>query len=154
MCLAQRPQRSDTGEARTRGLSVSSQGLYHWATALPLRRWRCLKHRTTALVVIQGHAIIQKYMDEILRSVALPFCAITSDSTRHRITMPEHTSLEKAKNNVVRIGWSGMSTILTCLWHLWTKGSTHNNGIKKLLATRYSVAGDIDADPSAPNQKN
>ena len=30
----------------------------------------------------------------------------------------------------------------------------HNNGIKKLLAPRYSVAGDIDADPSAPNQKN
>ena len=35
MCLAQGPQRSDTGEARTRGLSVSSQALYHWATALP-----------------------------------------------------------------------------------------------------------------------
>ena len=36
MCLAQRPQRSDAGEARTRGPSVSSQVLYHWATALPL----------------------------------------------------------------------------------------------------------------------
>ena len=36
MCLAQGPQRSDAGEARTRGLSVSSQALYHWATALPL----------------------------------------------------------------------------------------------------------------------
>ena len=35
MCLAQGPQRSDTGEARTRGPSVSSQALYHWATALP-----------------------------------------------------------------------------------------------------------------------
>ena len=35
MCLAQRPQRSDAGEARTRGPSVSSQTLYHWATALP-----------------------------------------------------------------------------------------------------------------------
>ena len=34
MCLAQGPQRSDTGEARTRGLSVSNQALYHWATAL------------------------------------------------------------------------------------------------------------------------
>ena len=33
MCLAQGPQRSDTGEARTRGPSVSSQALYHWATA-------------------------------------------------------------------------------------------------------------------------
>ena len=35
MCLAQEPQRSDAGEARTRGPSVSSQALYHWATALP-----------------------------------------------------------------------------------------------------------------------
>ena len=34
MCLAQGPQRSDMGEAQTRGPSVSSQALYHWATAL------------------------------------------------------------------------------------------------------------------------
>ena len=34
MCLAQGPQRSDAGEARTRGLSVSGQALYHRATAL------------------------------------------------------------------------------------------------------------------------
>ena len=43
MCLAQGPQRSDAGEARTRGLSVSSQALYHWATALPLdigKNWK------------------------------------------------------------------------------------------------------------------
>ena len=35
MCLAQGPQHSDAGEAQTRGLLVSSQALYHWATALP-----------------------------------------------------------------------------------------------------------------------
>ena len=35
MYLAQGPQRSDAGETRTRGPSVSSQALYHWATALP-----------------------------------------------------------------------------------------------------------------------
>ena len=35
MCLAQGPQHSDAGEARTRSLSVSSQALYHLATALP-----------------------------------------------------------------------------------------------------------------------
>ena len=29
-------QRSDAGKARTRGLSVSSQALYHWATSLPM----------------------------------------------------------------------------------------------------------------------
>ena len=37
MCLAQGPQRSDAGEAWTRGPSVSSQTLYHWATALPIK---------------------------------------------------------------------------------------------------------------------
>ena len=36
MCLAEGPLRSDTGEAQTRGPSVSSQALYHWPTA-PLR---------------------------------------------------------------------------------------------------------------------
>ena len=35
MCLAQGHQRSDTCEAGTRGPSVSSQALYHWATSLP-----------------------------------------------------------------------------------------------------------------------
>ena len=35
MCLAQGPQRNHAGEAWTRGPSVSSQPLYHWATALP-----------------------------------------------------------------------------------------------------------------------
>ena len=36
MFLAQGPQRSDACEARTRGPSVLSQALYHWATALPI----------------------------------------------------------------------------------------------------------------------
>ena len=35
MCLAQGPQPSDTGEAWTRDLPVSSQAAYHWDTALP-----------------------------------------------------------------------------------------------------------------------
>ena len=35
MCLAQGPQRSDASEAQICGLSVSSQALYNWATALP-----------------------------------------------------------------------------------------------------------------------
>ena len=37
MCLTQGPHRSDAGEAPTRGPLVSSQALYHWATALPLQ---------------------------------------------------------------------------------------------------------------------
>ena len=35
MCLAQGPQRSDAGEAQTRGPSVSSQALYHCTPSLP-----------------------------------------------------------------------------------------------------------------------
>ena len=41
MCLAQGPQRIDAGEAQTRSLSVSSQALYHWATALSHPKFRC-----------------------------------------------------------------------------------------------------------------
>ena len=44
MCLAQGPQRSDAGEARTRGPSVSSQALYHWAIALP-KTWLSLSDK-------------------------------------------------------------------------------------------------------------
>ena len=36
MCLAQGPQCSDAGEGPTRGPSVSSLALYHWATVLPV----------------------------------------------------------------------------------------------------------------------
>ena len=36
MCLAQGRQRSDTGEARTLGRSVSSQALYHCAPLFPV----------------------------------------------------------------------------------------------------------------------
>ena len=49
MCLAQGPQRSDAGEAQTRSLLVSSQALYHWATAFPtsnmliVSKWLTLK---------------------------------------------------------------------------------------------------------------
>ena len=32
MCLAQGPQRSDAGEARTRGALALSKAIYHWAT--------------------------------------------------------------------------------------------------------------------------
>ena len=48
MCLAQGPQRSDAGEARTRGPSVSSQALYHWATALPTKCVVITKWNSTA----------------------------------------------------------------------------------------------------------
>ena len=44
MRLAQGPQRSDAGEARTHGPSVLSQALYHWATALPKKNKKKLSH--------------------------------------------------------------------------------------------------------------
>ena len=65
--------------------------------ARSLRRWRCLKPRTTDLVGIEGHLLSHVYMDEVLRSVVLTFSAKTSDSTRPRMTMTEHISLESAK---------------------------------------------------------
>ena len=48
MCLAQGPQRNDAGEAQTRGPSVSSQALYHWATALP--KTSLIRHNKTTSV--------------------------------------------------------------------------------------------------------
>ena len=47
--------------------------------------------------MLEGHLIGEVYMDEVFKSVVLPFCAKTSDSTRPRMTMSEHTSLESAK---------------------------------------------------------
>ena len=44
-------------------------------------------------MLIEGHLISPVYMDEVLRSVVLLFCAKTSDITRPRMAMPEHTSL-------------------------------------------------------------
>ena len=66
-----------------------------------------------ALVVIQGHLISQVYIHEALESVVLPFCAKISDSTRPRMTMSEHTSLESAKT----ILWAltGQFAHQTCL---------------------------------------
>ena len=50
MCLAQGPQRSDTGEAQTRGPSVSSRALYHWATALPVLPNVLVKHASLLII--------------------------------------------------------------------------------------------------------
>ena len=71
MCLAQGPQRSDAGEARTRGPSVSSQAL---ATTEPLRSpyvlmcwcdsnmsdlgWK-VKGQPWPLVLITSHCLIR-----------------------------------------------------------------------------------------------
>ena len=46
MCLAQRPQRSDAGEAQPCSPSVSSQALYHCATAISHRDIHVIKDGT------------------------------------------------------------------------------------------------------------
>ena len=96
---------------RKNSIYVANIGFHTLTFARSLGRWRYLKPRTTDLVVIEGHLISQVYMDGAVKSVVLPFCAKTNNSTRPRMTMSEHTS----KNNVVRIDWSirssDMSTI-------------------------------------------
>ena len=57
MCLAQWPQRSEAGEARARGALVSSQALYHWATALHLKKNLLI---ITQIWIQQGHAVAPK----------------------------------------------------------------------------------------------
>ena len=88
-------------------------GFHTLTFARSLVRWRCLKPRTTDLLVIEGHLISQVYMDEVLRSVFLPFCAKTSDSTRPRMKMTERTALEPAKTMLCAL--TGQFAHQTCL---------------------------------------
>ena len=67
----------------------------------------------TDLVFIEGHLISQVYMDEVLRSVVLSFCAKTSDNTRPRMIMPEHISIESAETMLCAL--TGQFTHQTCL---------------------------------------
>ena len=82
---------------------------------MSLGRWRCLKPRMTALVVIQGHLIGHLYTDEMLMSVVLPFLCENQALDENARTQLTRIS----KNNGVCIKWSvrlsDMSTILTCL---------------------------------------
>ena len=88
-------------------------GFHTLTFAKSLGRWRCLKPRTTDQVRVEGHLISPVFMDEVLRSVVLLFCAKTSDSTRPRMTMPEYTSLETAKTMLCALpGQFGHQTCL------------------------------------------
>ena len=88
-------------------------GFHTLTFARSLGRWRCLKPRTTDLVVIEEHLISQVYMDEAFKFVVLPFCAKTSDSTRPRRVMSEHTLLESAKTMLCAS--TGQFSHQTCL---------------------------------------
>ena len=82
---------------RKKSIYRANIGFHTLTFAMSLGRCRCLKARTTYQTLIEGHLIIPVYMDDVLRSVVLLFCAKTSDSTGPKMTMPEHTSLESAK---------------------------------------------------------
>ena len=124
-------------------------GFHALTFARSLRRWRCFNPRTTALVVIQS--IVHGWDVEVCCPAFLcenqwQYQAYDNNARTHLTRI--------SKNNVVRIDWSDMSTILTWLWHLWTDGLTHNNGIKKLLAPRYRVAGKMLVDIKQLKVKN
>ena len=64
MCNAQGPQRSDASEARTSGPSVSSQALYHWATALPFKSYIVFKYMLHFLFVLYDLVINVHYLTQ------------------------------------------------------------------------------------------
>ena len=98
---------------RKKSIYGANIGFHTLTIVRSLERWRYIKPRKTDLVVIEGHLISQLYMGEMLRSVVLPFCAKTSDSTRPKMTMPEHTSLESAKSMLCALtGQFGYQTYL------------------------------------------
>ena len=72
-----------------------------------------IKPRTTDLGVIEGHLISQVYMDEVLRSVVLPFCAKTSGRSRPRMTM-FRTHLTRISNTML-CSLTGQFAHQTCL---------------------------------------
>ena len=73
MCLAQGPQGSDIGEARTHGLSVSSQALYHWATALPIN----FVYISAGLVLVS--AIVSKGCYILMHVSPYSVCIVSDD---------------------------------------------------------------------------
>ena len=97
-------------------------------------------------------------MDEVLRHAVLPFLCenqwqyqSSDDNARTHLTRISKMSLVRA---MLWACSSDMCAIWTSLWHFWTEDSKHNNGVKKHPASRCSVTGDIEADPSAPNHQN
>ena len=73
MCLAQGPQRSDAGEARTRDPWVSSQALYHLATAL--REWLHEEELSAQGLVALCFGVARAVVQFLLRNARL-FCSL------------------------------------------------------------------------------
>ena len=111
MCLAQGPQRSDAGEARTRCPSVSSQALYHWATALPL--WS----KGLRMQIISTRNNLQ---------LKTPLCWLKLFHNKHNVLFcgtHANSSIadpEQTPHNVVYV-WSGSSVYCICFWSFLLK---------------------------------
>ena len=71
MCLAQGPQRSDASEAPIPSLSVSSQALYHWATALPIVD--CQEKKFLLCFIAEGMPGRLLTVNDSILSIQLPF---------------------------------------------------------------------------------
>ena len=85
MCLAQGPQRSDAGEARTRGPSVSSQALYNWATALP-SVWNHLSRLEANIPLFRGLDNKDKIQHNIVNIFLSIFLTFTLGAQKNRLT--------------------------------------------------------------------
>ena len=110
MCLAQGPQRSDVGEARTRCPSVSSQALYHWATALPhvglyLFAGYWLKYQSSSKSLTQETNIVSS-INYYFKMPVSEHCAGWSEFTVH-----QYCSMKLDKESLQFI-YTGMESFL------------------------------------------
>ena len=80
MCLAQGPQRSDAGEARTRGLLVLSQALYHCGTAFPRRVVLSYKRKYVHKVLV--NCLFRLAQESVVRGTDSPAMTIAVDLGR------------------------------------------------------------------------
>ena len=113
MCLAQGPQRSDTGEARTRDLSVSSQALYHCAPNLIIvygrtRRLRPFRIDQTVSMRQLNCIFIFPVMSNnkaMIEYPGRPFVdQVSSYSLHYYFKMLEHYYLSVASHQIWSIG--------------------------------------------------
>ena len=89
MCLAQGPQRSDAGEARTRGPLVSSQALYHWATALPMTNSEDAGKMQHNVTFHQGLHYLQKPKWSPEKGIHSKLEIVTCDPSIHTMNQPK-----------------------------------------------------------------
>ena len=141
---------------RKNSIYGANNGFHTITFARSLGRWRCFKPRAADQLVKECHLISQVYMDEVLRSVVLPFCAKTSDSTRPRMAIPERTSLEPAKTMLCALtGQFAHQHVYNFNMSMtyWTEGITHNNAPRNHQPLDAVMQEILMLIPSAPNHQ-